>query len=239
VSAFGHTTTTGARGLVASLALVVAGSLFATVAYASLTGRDLDLDRDGGPSGAGHVSLRVNTAATTTCHIADLVPGDSPTPTPCRFSVSYTGEVPAYVALNVMVDATSSRSGHSLYDGDRSDGITFVITDGHHTYSLPSTQGQSGGSCPRSFTCWSVANELTAWYQGTTPKLIFTHDSPAVMWSETVVVPTSLGNEFQGASANLVLTAQAIQASSNQLPSSCSVATIGLPCTPTNRFTWN
>ena len=239
MSAFGRITSTSGRGLAASLVLVVGGSLFTTVAYASFTGRDLDLDRDGAGTSAGNVSLHVNAASTTTCHISNLVPGDSPTPTPCRFSVSYTGTVPAYVALNVMVDSTSSHSGHTLYDAGRPDGITFVITDGHHTFSSPTGPSQTGGSCPRSFTCWNVANEIAAWYQGSNAHLVFTRDSPAVTWTENVLVPTSLGNEFQGAGANLVLTARAIQATSNPLPSSCNAVTIGLPCAPTNHFTWN
>lgn len=231
-------TTVGGRGIVASLVLVATGALFTTVAYASWNGHDFDLDHDAA-SASGHVSLRVNAASSTTCHIANLVPGDSPTPTPCRFSVTYTGTVPAYVALNVMVDSTSSRTGHALYDSGRADGITFVISDGHHTFSSPRTPGQSGGSCPRGRTCWSVANELAAWYQGSNANLIFNHDSAPVTWTETVLVPKSLSNEFQGASANLVLTAQAVQVSSNPLPTSCSAVTIGLPCTPTNHFTWN
>ena len=223
----------------ASLVLVAAGSLFTTVAYASWTGHDFDLDQDAGGAVNGHVSLRINTAMTTTCHIANLVPGDALAPSPCRFSVTYTGSVPAYLALNVLVDSTTSRLGRTLYDAGKPDGLTFIITDGHHTFSSPSAAAQNGGSCPRTFTCWSAANELAAWYQGSNANLIFNHDVPTVTWTEYVVVPKTLSNEFQGASANLVLTAKAVQASSNPLPSSCNAATIGLPCVSTNHFTWN
>jgi hypothetical protein len=231
-------TTAGSRGLVVSFVLVVTGCLFTTVAYAAFTGHDLDGDRDGAPN-SGHVSLRVNTSSTTTCHIADLVPGDSPTPTPCRFSISYTGSVAAYVALDVMVDSTTSSSGHTLYDSGRSDGLTFVISDGHRTFATPTAPGSTGGACPRGLTCWNVGNELAAWYDASGAHVVFTASVPAVTWTETAVIPRSLSNEFQGASANLVLTAQAIQAVANPLPSNCSTQTIGRACASTNHFTWN
>ena len=240
MSIVGRSAKPGWRGLVVALGLVTSAAVFSSLAYASITGHDLDNDHDGdGHVAPAKVSLRVNAAATTVCHISDLVPGDSPAPAPCRFSVSYTGTVPAYVALNVVVRSAIGRTGHSLYDAGRPDGITFEISDGHHLFDTLSGPAQNGGACPPRLTCWSVQNDLAAWYRPAGADLVFTRDTPAISWTETPVIPAGLGNEFQGATATLVLTAEAVEATTNALPPTCTILTIGRPCAPTTHFAWN
>lgn len=198
-----------------------------------------------GSASTGSVALNVNEPVSHACSYDLLIPGDltglaSET---CVLSVTYTGSIDAYVSLTVAIRTEAGSGGTALYPGDNLNGLTFTISDdGGRSFTVPANPGFSGvtgGTCPAGFTCWTAANDLAAWYTGsTTPNLTFT-GHPTVTWTVAPHFPTSAGNPYQGGIAALDLTVEAVQAAANPLPAGCTVATIGRPCLAGNDFSWS
>ncbi len=209
-----------------------AAALLGGVAYALLTATGT------GSGSASLGSVSIGTPATTTCNYANLAPGDLTGSRTCSLGVTYSGSLPAYMSLTVQVQSAKGTSTKSLYDGTNSTGLTLSISDGHHTYSVPTGSGTTGGACPATYTCWTASNDLAAWYSGSTPNLSFSSGN-SVTWTVTPLFPTIAGNPYQGAAASVTLTAQAVQAGANPLPSGCTTSTIGQPCAATATFQWS
>ncbi|MFI5036234.1 MAG: hypothetical protein ACHQFZ_08545 [Acidimicrobiales bacterium] len=212
-------------------------ALVAGIAYGALTATG----SGGGSASTGSVALSINAPATTTCNYPKLTPGDLAGAATCALSVTYGGSLTAYVSLTVAVQSKSGVGGHPLFDGV-GDGLTFTISDGHHSFSVPAGAGTTGGTCPVGFTCWTSPYDLAAWYSGVTANLAFTNASPAVTWTVTPSFPTTLvnANGYQGATANVILTAQAVQgAPANPLPATCTTSTIGQSCPASGGFAWS
>jgi hypothetical protein len=218
-------------GLVTANLALVAGLAFA---FFTTTGTGT------GSGQVGTVALTENgPPATHSCNYTDIVPGDlpgSPTGT-CALSVTFTGIGPAWVSLTIAVHSRAGSGGSTLYDGSGTSGLTVSISDGTNSYTVPTGAGTTGGSCPIGFTCWSTANDLAAWY-GPGPNLSFTNGK-AVTWTVTPQFPTSATNPYQGASATVILSAQAVQALGNPLPAGCTTSTIGIPCPSQGGFSWS
>jgi hypothetical protein len=189
-----------------------------------------------GNASTGSVSLALNAPATTTCSYSTLVPGDLTGAQHCALSVTYTGASPAWVSLTVAIQAKAGAGGTSLYDGTNSHGLTFSVSDGVKSFTVPITTTSPTG-CPATYTCWTAANDLAAWYTGSTPTLAFTNTKVAT-WTVTPLLPKTVLNPYQGGTANLILTARAVQAEGNALPSSCTTTTVGVPCPATGTFSW-
>jgi hypothetical protein len=217
-------------GLAAALGAVVAGVTFG---YLSASGSG------SGSASTGGVAVSINAPATHTCTYTALVPGNLTGSATCALSVTYTGSISAFMSLTVAVQSKAGPGGHTLYDGSGNAGLTLSISDGHHAFTVPTGAGTTGGSCPVGFTCWTTANDLAVWYSGTAPNLTFTSASPAVTWTVTPLFPKTVGNTYQGATAALTLTAQAVQAPANPLPAACTTSTIGLSCPASGGFAWS
>jgi len=181
----------------------------------------------------GTVALTLNTPQTNTCAYNALTPGDlTGTPT-CALSVTYTGSIQAYVSLTVAIQSKAGAGGHTLYDPIGGNGLTLRISDGQTTFTVPAGAGTACGSS----MCWTASNDLAAWYSGSTSNLIF-NTNDAVTWTVTPLFPNTVTNAYQGASATVTLTAQAVQSPGNSL--SCTpTPTIGQPCTPSGTFAWS
>jgi hypothetical protein len=205
------------------------------LAFASLT----DTGSGTGSASTGGVAIGINAPTTHACSYGALAPGDLTGAATCTFSVSYTGSIPASVSLTVAVRSQAGPGGHLLYDGSGSAGLALSISDGHHAFTVPMGAGTTGGSCPLGSTCWTTPNDLAAWYSVSTPNLTFTNASPAVTWTVTPLFPKTAGNAYQGATAILTLTAQAVQAPANPLPPGCTISTIGTPCPASGGFAWS
>jgi hypothetical protein len=190
-----------------------------------------------GSASTGSVILGINSPATHTCSYGTLLPGDLTGSATCALSVTYTGSLTAFMSLTVQVQAKAGPGGAPLFSGNAS-GLTLSISDGHQSFSVPVGPGTTGGSCPAGFTCWTAANDLAAWYSGATPSLTFSSGDSAT-FTVTPLFPTTSGNGYEGGTATLTLTAQAVQAPGNQLPSTCTTATIGQPCPASGTFTWS
>jgi hypothetical protein len=190
-----------------------------------------------GSASTGSVSLAINAPATYACTFGALKPGDltGAAGQTCSFSVAYTGSIQAYVSLTVAIQSNAGVGAgkQPLYDGTNTTGLTFKITDaGGKTYTVPTGTGTTGGACPAGFTCWTAANDLAATYTpGAT--LTFSNTNTAT-WTVTPLFQKGVGNAYEGGTAALTLTAQAVQgAPANPLPASCTTSTIGQPCAGT------
>lgn len=216
-------------GLVVTSVALVSG-----IAYAFFT-------QTGSANGfvsVGTFALSVNASQSDTCHYPMLTPGDLSGAQKCALAVNYTGSVPAYVSLTVAISSKAGDGGNLLYDGTNTNGLTFSISDGTNSFNVPAGAGTTGGSCPAGFTCWTSPNDLAAWYSGAASNLAFTSASPTTVWTVTPLFPSSVGNSYEGASANLVLTATAVSIGT-PLPASCNTTTIGQSCPATGSFAWS
>jgi len=215
-------------------AVLTAAGLVTGLASATLTATGSGT----GSAAAGSVAVSLNSAATHTCAYGSLLPGGLTGAATCALSVTYTGTLPAFLSLTVQVQAKAGQGGAPLYTGDGG-GLTLSVSDGHRSFTVPSGPGVTGGSCPAGFTCWTAANDLAAWYGGDgAPNLTFPAGTP-VTFTVTPGFARTTGNSFQGGTAAVTLTAQAVQAAGNALPSGCGIATIGQPCPPGGAFTWS
>lgn len=215
----------------AGLAAAV-GAIGGGVAFATLTANGT------GPGSAATSSVTIGAPVVSTCTYPHLEPGDSMSN--CSMGVTYTGATSAWMSLTVMLQAKAGTIGGAkpLYDGTNSSGLTLSISDGHRSFTVPTGAGVAGGSCPIGYTCWTAANDLAAWYSGSTPNLSFANGK-SVTWTVTPVFLRGAGNPYQGSTATLTLTAQAVQSAVNPLPASCTTSTIGQPCPASGLFAWS
>jgi hypothetical protein len=191
-----------------------------------------------GAAAAGSVAVNLDSAASHTCSYGSLLPGGLTGSATCALSVTYTGSLSAFLSLTVQVQAKPGQGGAPLYGGNRA-GLTLSVSDGHRSFAVPAGPGVTGGSCPSGFTCWTAANDLAAWYGGNgAPNLAFPAGTPVTF----TVIPgfaSTAGNSYQGGTATVTLTTQAVQAAGNPLPSGCGISTIGQPCPADGAFTWS
>ena len=222
------------RGLYFAGVMLAAAGLVTGLASATL-------NATGGGTGSastGSVVLGINAAATRTCSYGSLLPGDLTGAAPCALSVTYTGTLTAFLSLTVQVQAKAGPGGSALYNGNAG-GLTLAISDGHNSFTVPAGPDTTGGSCPSGFTCWTAANDLVAWYSvGAAANLKFSSGDSAT-FTVTPGFPKTAGNGFQGGTAAVTLTAQAVQAPGNPLPPGCTTSTIGEPCPASGTFTWS
>ena len=208
------------------------GALVTSIVYALLT------LNGGGTGSATTGSVSLGTPVSTTCNVANLSPGDLTGSRTCSLATTYTGSLPAYMSLTVQIQSTKGIGAKPLFDGTNTTGLTLSISDGHRNFTVPTGAGSTGGSCPVGYTCWSASNDLAATYSGSTPNLTFSNGN-AVTFTVTPLFAKATGNPYQGASATVTLTAQAVQAGANSLPAGCTTSTIGHPCPATPSFSWS
>jgi hypothetical protein len=171
---------------------------------------------------AGRLTLN-STGTTGTCTSTTLVPNGSATT--CSLQVSYAGNVPGWLGLDVLIATNPSAGGENLYNPGASDHpATFGIADTNSvSYALPTT---ALAACPSpgpysSFNkCYKASNLLVS-------KSAFTSSSSAVIFTISITVPTNNASAYQGATAAVVIQAHAVQANNNGSTSAC---TAGATC---------
>lgn len=227
-----------AAGLVTIVAAVVAAAVGVAYAFFSTSTSSANT------FSLGTVALTLNSPATTTCTYPKLQPGDltGAAGQTCVLSVTYAGTISAYESLTIQVQSKAGIGGTPLFDGsEHSDGtggngLTLSVSDGHSTFAVPSG---SGAPCvsPAGYTCWTASYDLASTYSGATP-LVFTNGAAAT-FTLTPKFMTSAGNAYEGGTATVILTAQAVQAPANTLPTSCTIPSpqIGQPCSGAG-FAW-
>lgn len=121
-----------AAGLAVS---AVALSLFAGgVAFASLSAL---LASSGNSFTAGTVTL--SNSSVTGCPVSNLLP--NATAVACTFTTTYAGPVPAYLAVNVLVETQAGTGGTKLFnptDSTHDLQLTITSTSPSVTYKVPS-----------------------------------------------------------------------------------------------------
>jgi hypothetical protein len=222
------------RGLYFAAFAAITGVLVAGFASATAIARGFGT----GSASTGSVALNINGPAMHVCSYNALLPGDLDGSVSCSLSVSFSGSIPAYLSLTVQIQASAGAGGDLLYDGTNNAGLTLAISDGRHSYAVPTGPGRTGGSCPPGLTCWTAANDLAAWYSHVGAELQFS-SGDAATFTLTPRFPRSVGSGYQGGTATVTLRAQAVQAPANPLPATCTTSSIGQPCPAAGPFTWS
>jgi hypothetical protein len=176
---------------------------------------------------AGTVALASNAGGA--CNVSGLMPGD--TPAPCTYVATYTGSASAYLGLDVLIQTQAGSGGGLLYNPPASNNaLTVAVTDDQATpvtYTVPTATVTCPGTAPAGSTCYQLTNLLVR----TTPVTT----STAVTFSTAVTLPLAAGNSTQGAAAQIILTAHAVQSKNQTLPVAC---TVGAVCAATGSFSW-
>jgi len=208
----------GATALLAGAALVVG----ATMALFSATRTS-----DANTFTAGTVSVGIGSESVT-CEISQIMPGDSSAGHPvgskdmstCVYDVRYTGNAPAWLAVDVLVDGGSP----SLY------------TAGANGFQLLLKTG-AGLTLVNGTTFTAVNGTATSLADGVSTDNLLLNAAPAaqndsVRFDVDYLLPTLAPNALQGGTVSVTLTFHAVQ-SDNQPIGSCVA---GRQC---NSITWS
>jgi len=195
---------------------------------------------------AGKVVVGTGGGASVQCNVTNLAPGDASSGYPsgsgvanqsfaqCRYFVTYSGSVPAYLGLDV---AVANSGGNKLYDGT-STGLQLLVQDSSGTTYI----GRAAGHGGTNYTAQSGASFGTTLNSGATASdlLISTgpeSGSPTAFSDEFTVdynLPIPASDANIGGTTTVTLTFHAVQAANNPLPSGCTSS--GVSCTG---LTWS
>jgi hypothetical protein len=174
------------------------------------------------------------------CNYDDLKPGDlsGSALQSCTLSVSYIGTVPAWLSLGILVETRPGTGLGSLplYDPGSGSGLTMTVGDNQTppvSYEVPTAATACPSTAAPGSTCYALDDLLTS-------ASAFTRTNSRPL--DFILAPsfgTTVGKAFQGGGATVVLTANAVQAQANPLPSACSASTVGKPCPPQGTFSWS
>jgi len=206
--------------IVAALLLIATGATFALLSATQTSGSNSFT--------AGTVTLQDTTGVTCT-EPAGFAPGDSLNP--CSLSVTYNGNLAAFMGLDVTIVTDPGSGGSPLYTAN-SGGLTFTLSDGTHSYTVPTTPLSSGDCLTLSgdpaATCYQALDEL-AEVTGSTPA----GDAGNTTWNGanldtttftlTPNFPGGVSNAYSGGSATVTMTAHAVQAGNNGSVGACTV----------------
>src|SRR5260370_35279563 len=115
-------------------------------------------------------------------------PGDPTGSANCVVSVSYTGSIGAFGSLTVRIRSKAGSGGSPLYDGTNMSGLTFSVSDGHHSYTVPTGPG---GPCEHGFTCWAANNDRAAAHPGSGPPPVFDPSADATFTKRLRLPPAA------------------------------------------------
>lgn len=208
----------GATALLAGGALVVG----ATMALFSATRTS-----DANSFTSGTVSVGLGTESVT-CQISQIMPGDSSAGHPtgskdmstCVYDVKYTGNAPAWLAVDVLVNGGSP----SLYTAG-SDGFQMLVKTGAGLTLVNGTSYTKVDGTTASLVDGTATNNLLL---SATPAA----QNDTVKFNVDYLLPTLAPNSLQGGTVSVTLTFHAVQ-SDNQPVGSC---TAGRQC---NTITWS
>jgi hypothetical protein len=211
-----------ALAMVGSLAALVSGATFGL--YSSEPSPATDAFT------AGTITLTNN--VTGACRTTSMAPGDSPAA--CMLGLTYSGSLSAYLAVDILIETQAGTGGTDLYNPPSSNnGLTVSITDNQGTpvtYTVPTTATTCPSGAPTGSTCYELDNELL----GTSP---YTSGATDTI-STSVTLPSAAGNGYQGGSAQIILTAHAVQAKNNTMHCT-TTPTAGQSCTASSGFAWS
>jgi len=208
-----------AAGYVVSLAAVAA--LVSGTAFGLFSGTS-SVQPDSFTAGA----VTQTNDVTGTCAVSNMLPNG--VQSTCTLKVTYTGGVPGYLGLDVLIETQAGSGGTKLYNpADSANDLQVAVasTSPSVGYTVPATATTCPGSAPAGSTCYGLSRQLVR----TAP---FTTGSPQVTFTTTLSLPTTSTTGYQGGAAQIILTAHATQ-SGNNAATGC---TAGQTCTS---VVWN
>jgi predicted ribosomally synthesized peptide with SipW-like signal peptide len=175
---------------------------------------------------AGTVSVGLGTESVT-CEVAQIMPGDSSAGHPtgsndldtCVYDVRYTGNAPAWLAVDVLVESGSP----SLYTGTAS-GFQVLLAANGSLNLIDGTIYREASGTPAAVVADTVVSNLLL---STTPA----EQGDAIRFDLDYLLPSAAPNSLQGGDVTVTLTFHAVQ-SDNQPIGSCVA---GRQC---NTITW-
>jgi hypothetical protein len=204
-------------------ALAAAGFVASLLALVLVvTGVTFGRFNSGGPRqtntfSSGTVTL-LSGGTSGTCTATALVPNG--VPTTCSLKVSYTGSIPGWLGLGIFIATTSGSGGENLYNPSATDNhpIFSVADTNSVAYTLPTAVLSSCPSGPYSTynRCYQTASPLLV------STAVITTSSPTVTFTVSITIPTNNASAYQGGTAAVVITAQAVQASNNGSTTGCT-----------------
>ena len=243
--------------LVGSL-LTVIGAATTLVAGVTFGLFSATVAQSGGPNTftAGKVTL--SQSASTVCSVSPMSPGDgtslgggtsnNASEVQCIFPVTYTGNVPAYLALDLSIASTaagvppagdSSSPAAGLYDSSAT-GLQLLVRDAGGAKTLiAAANGTSAG------TRYSVSTGFDTATTGANPAVsnLLLYDATAGSkvfqpnHTDTImidyVLPATASNSYQQAASSITLTVHAVQANNN-----ANTCTAGYQCPSGSGFSW-
>jgi predicted ribosomally synthesized peptide with SipW-like signal peptide len=210
-----------AAGYLASLAAVVA--LVTGVAYGFFSATS---SKQSNSFTAGTVTQ--NNVLTGGCTVTNLLP-DGLQQSCGTLKVTYAGNVPGYLALDVLIETQAAPGGTKLFNG--ANDLQVTISSSSPTvsaYSVPVAANSVAcpTGAPSGSSCYALYDEIVK-------TTAFTNSDPQVMFTTKVTLPTSSPTTDQGGAAQIILTAHAVQSGNNGTVSGCIA---GSPC---NTVTWS
>jgi predicted ribosomally synthesized peptide with SipW-like signal peptide len=182
-----------------------------------------------GQNSMAAATVTLANSAIANCPVSNLLPDG--TTISCTFTTTYPGPSPAYLAVDVLVEAQAGSGGTALYNpSDRSHDLDLTVTSSNPTvsYTLPTTATACSAGAPSGSACYQLDNDLVSTSAVT---------SATVSFTVSVGLPTSSTTGYQGGTAQIILTSHAVQ-SGNTLTCTATPAA-GSPCTPAGTFHWS
>jgi hypothetical protein len=166
---------------------------------------------------AGTVSLTSDTAGT--CDATNLLPG-APSRV-CTLVAAYDGTLNGRLGLDVLIETQPGAGGMPLFNPGVAGGLQVAIADNQNpavAYTVPTVATACPAGAPAGSTCYRLDNQLV--------RLGDVAAGTAVTFTTTVSIPAASPTGYQGGTAQIVLTAHAIQAANT----STAGCTAGQPC---------
>lgn len=192
-----------------------------------------------GTGSASTGSVSFGTPVQSTCNYSKMVPGDAIGP--CTLAVTYSGSLTAYEALSVLIEtkAGTAAGARTLFDPATGNGLTMTLKDNQSspvTYTIPTTIAGCPGSAPAGSTCYELDHELVSTSAVSSPN--------PVTFTLTPVFAKTTKNPYEGGTASVILTVNAVQAPANSLSCSSTAPSVsppsaGKPCTQSGTFSWS
>lgn len=197
---------TGSAAILAAAATLSAGATFGLFRATTTTQTN--------HVSSGTVTLASDTSGT--CNATNMLPGASPTS--CTLKATYSGNVPAYLGLDVLIETQAGSGGTRLFNPtDSTNDLQVTITDNQGspvTYVVPTTATTCPGGAPTGSTCYELDNEIV--------RLASVPASTAITFTTSASIPTISATGYQNGAAQIILTAHAVQAGNNGSTATCS-----------------
>ena len=177
---------------------------------------------------AGTISVTTGSPASVTCTTTGLLPGVSSagalignvTDSTCTFDVKYTGNVSAYLGMDIAVTDGST----SLFSSGSSTGLQLYLADASSTSYVTSNASNTGGTGDTTYTKEGGATAAlpTSGISDLLVSRTAATNGSTVNFSLDYAMPQDSANTFQSGSVTIVLTFHAVQSRNNTLPADCA-----------------